>query len=105
MARLLASTMTGWANERAMAGRPRESRGDETMFTRRMFLKTGSAATAGCLLRTPLARGEGDALPPRLALPSPAQLTWQECEIGLLYSFDLAIAAGQLSRLCRATCW
>ncbi len=34
---------------------------------------------------------------PRLALPSPPQIAWQECEIGLLYSFDLAIAAGDAS--------
>jgi len=25
--------------------------------------------------------------------PTPAQLVWQDCEIGLLYCFDLAIAA------------
>jgi len=31
-------------------------------------------------------------------LPKPAQLVWQDCEIGLLYCFDLAIAAEVYSK-------
>ena len=30
---------------------------------------------------------------PTIPTPTPAQLVWQDCEIGLLYCFDLAIAA------------
>jgi hypothetical protein len=32
--------------------------------------------------------------PSRLPRPTPAQLVWQNCEIGLLYSFDLAADRG-----------
>ena len=60
------------------------------MITRRDFLKTGSALLAGAALRPRPSFGAE----PRLALPTPAQRAWQDCEIGLLYSYDLAIAAG-----------
>lgn len=33
----------------------------------------------------------------RLALPTPAQIAWQDCEVGLIYHFDLPIAAGDAS--------
>jgi alpha-L-fucosidase len=33
-----------------------------------------------------------------LPRPTPAQIAWQDCEVGLLYSFDLAIAAGVFAR-------
>ena len=34
---------------------------------------------------------------PRLPTPSAAQIAWQDCEVGLLYCFDLAIAAKRFS--------
>jgi len=64
------------------------------MITRRTFVKTGGALLAGNALRprSSFSADTGDS--PRLPLPTPAQQVWQDCEIGLLYSFDLAIAAG-----------
>jgi alpha-L-fucosidase len=64
------------------------------MITRRDFIKTAAALLAGAALRPQRSFGADEAGKPRLALPTPAQLRWQDCEIGLLYSFDLAIAAG-----------
>jgi len=34
----------------------------------------------------------------RLPTPSAAQIAWQDCEVGLLYTFDLAIAANRFAR-------
>jgi len=50
------------------------------------------AAAVGAMAETPA--GDG----PRLPRPSAAQMAWQDCEVGLLYSFDLAIAAGRFPR-------
>lgn len=66
----------------------------KTMTTRRRFLKTGTVLLAGAAIRPRCSFGADAAARLRLALPTPAQLAWQDCEIGLLYSFDLAIAAG-----------
>ena len=79
------------------------------LWTRRRFMKaslagpllglslsgraSGAAATGsreGPAASSPQAVAEGRDLP----RPTPAQMAWQDCEIGLLYSFDLAIAAG-----------
>lgn len=62
-------------------------------FTRRSFLQTSAAAAAGAAWCPRVSFGESSR-PIHLTLPSPAQVAWQDCEIGLLYSFDLAIAAG-----------
>lgn len=35
--------------------------------------------------------------PADLPRPTPAQLAWQECEIGLIYHFDLPVAAGEFA--------
>ena len=64
------------------------------MITRRDFIKTGSALVAGAALRPQLAFAANESAKPRLILPTPAQVAWQNCEIGIIYSFDLAIAAG-----------
>jgi len=64
------------------------------MITRRNFIKNGGVLLAGAALRPQLSLGAEAADGPRLVLPTPAQLAWQDCEIGVLYSFDLAIAAG-----------
>lgn len=56
-----------------------------TLFSRRDFLQTGAA-----LIAAPAVTSAA----PRLPLPTPGQLAWQNCEVGLIYCFDLAIAAG-----------
>jgi len=65
--------------------------------SRRQFLKMAAGAGA-------LAAGGGHAMgetaggdTSRGPRPTPAQCAWQDCEIGLLYSFDLAIAAGRFA--------
>ncbi len=64
------------------------------MITRRQLLRIGSAMVGGRLLASSSGVGADPAPAPRLALPTKAQIAWQDCEVGLLYSFDLAIAAG-----------
>ena len=64
------------------------------MITRRDFIKTGSALVAGAALPPQLAFAANENAKPQLILPTPAQVAWQNCEIGIIYSFDLAIAAG-----------
>jgi alpha-L-fucosidase len=64
------------------------------MITRRDFIKTGTALLTGAALAPrSVWSAQNEARKP-LVLPTPAQLVWQDCEVGLLYSFDLAIAAG-----------
>jgi alpha-L-fucosidase len=66
--------------------------------TRRRFLGLAAGAGAigaagvGAMAEAPA----GDA--PRLPKPSAAQVAWQDCEVGLLYTFDLAIAAKRFAR-------
>ena len=64
--------------------------------TRRAFLKHTSAAVAGGLLVV-AADGQADEPAPALALPTKAQQVWQDCEIGLIYHFDLPVASGQFA--------
>jgi alpha-L-fucosidase len=64
------------------------------VITRRNFIKTGGVILAGAALRPQLGLGADEAGGVQLALPTPAQVAWQDYEIGLLYSFDLGIAAG-----------
>jgi alpha-L-fucosidase len=78
------------------------------LWDRRRFLKASAAgALAGLPIRGLAADADGaggnDApagAPPAgtreqdLPNPTPAQLRWQDCEIGVLFSFDLPIAAG-----------
>lgn len=64
------------------------------MITRRAFLKSGVAWVAGAA-----AGRYADSVPEEagarpLVLPSSAQVAWQDCEVGILFSFDLPIAAG-----------
>jgi len=47
---------------------------------------------AGTLLAARLAAGVDTSVENTLPKPTPAQLVWQDCEIGFLYCFDLAIA-------------
>lgn len=64
------------------------------MFTRREFIRTGSAclAAAGVSSGSFLASEPSDR--PKWVRPSLGQQTWQDCEVGVLFSFDLPIAAG-----------
>jgi alpha-L-fucosidase len=55
---------------------------------------SGAALASSAALHPQLSFGAGRAEDAWLALPTPAQRSWQDCEIGLLYSFDLPIAAG-----------
>jgi alpha-L-fucosidase len=64
------------------------------MMTRRDFVKTGTALLAGAGWGPYLSLGTDNAAGRRIVLPTAAQRTWQDCEVGVLYSFDLAIAAG-----------
>jgi len=64
------------------------------MTTRRAFLTSGGAVLAGAALGPRLSFGAIETGSPQLPLPTPAQITWQDCEIRLLFCFDLAIAAG-----------
>ena len=75
------------------------------MNNRRHFIKTGSVLLAGAALRPQLALAATPAAA-RFPLPTPAQVAWQDCEIGVMYSFDLAIAAGDTTEnnAARKTC-
>jgi alpha-L-fucosidase len=64
--------------------------------TRREFLGRVSLSLAGTALAGASgvrAAEEG----PQLARPTPAQIAWQDCEIGLVYHFDLPVAAGEFA--------
>jgi len=61
--------------------------------TRRRFLGMAAGAAAlGAAGNGAMAETPSDAAPP-LPKPSPAQVAWQDCEVGVIYHFDLAIAA------------
>lgn len=70
-------------------------------WTRRGFLRAmaGGAAVAAASPRPVLC---ADAAKPgketQLPKPTPAQIAWQDCEVGLIYHFDLAVAAGVFAR-------
>ena len=64
------------------------------MITRRNFIKAGALVTAAATWRPSLAFSADSLIPPPLVLPTPGQVAWQDCEVGVLFSFDLAIAAG-----------
>jgi len=64
------------------------------LFTRRNFIKTSAAVAAGSALHPRLTFAAETATRPRLTLPTPAQVAWQDAEVGIIYCFDLATAAG-----------
>ena len=67
------------------------------MTTRRAFLKQSSLALAGGMLAgSHMAHGAGKEST-ALAKPTPAQLRWQKCEIGIIYHFDLPLASGEFA--------
>lgn len=55
------------------------------LISRRNFLQTGAALVASPAIH---------ANAPQIPMPAAGQLAWQDCEVGLIYCFDLAIAAG-----------
>lgn len=69
---------------------------------RRRFLKAASGCVASAMLGNvaPRVLMADDALAraaaegPDLPRPTPAQLRWQDCELGLIYHFDMPVAAG-----------
>lgn len=69
-----------------------------TRFSRRDMLKLGGTALAGAACH-PLPSFAADirAAERKLVRPSPAQIAWQDCEVGVLYHFDLPVAAGNYS--------
>jgi alpha-L-fucosidase len=64
------------------------------MITRRHFLHAGSTLLAGAAWPSALTRAAQGGDLPRRPVPTPAQLAWQECEVGVIYHFDLPTAAG-----------
>lgn len=73
-------------------------------LSRRAFLKGGAGAFLAGGACMAVGRHKALAAEPRnttaasLPRPTPAQLAWQDCEVGLLYSFDMAVAAGNYAR-------
>lgn len=73
--------------------------------SRRRFLSTGAAALTALVGRRALHAVEAPAgapvSPSVLGLqrpkPTPAQLAWQSCEVGVIFHFDLPIAAGDVT--------
>jgi hypothetical protein len=63
-------------------------------FNRRIFITTGVAAATASALPPRFTFAAETATQPRLLLPTPAQVAWQDAEVGIIYDFDLAIAAG-----------
>jgi alpha-L-fucosidase len=68
---------------------------------RRRFLKTAAGTGAVFAADLPACSGEPPAAEPadapRLPAPTPAQVAWQDDEIGLIYHFDMPIAAGRFA--------
>ena len=64
------------------------------LLTRRNFIKTGAAAATASALPPRFTAAAETAAQPQLVLPTPAQVAWQDAEVGIIYDFDLAIAAG-----------
>jgi len=64
------------------------------MTTRRDFLKVSGACLGAVALNPHLSLGAEPAETTALPLPTPAQITWQDCEIGVVYHFDMPTAAG-----------
>lgn len=62
---------------------------------RRDFIKAGGALLAGAVWGPHFARAASTDV--NIITPTKAQQTWQDCEIGLVYHFDMAIAAGDFT--------
>jgi alpha-L-fucosidase len=64
------------------------------LFTRRNFIKAGAVVAAASALPPRLTFAAEAAAKPELVLPTPAQVAWQDAEIGIIYCYELATAAG-----------
>jgi len=58
------------------------------MLTRRSFIKAGGILTAGAVCSPALRSWAGGAPETVQPVPTPAQLAWQEAELGVLFHFD-----------------
>jgi alpha-L-fucosidase len=69
------------------------------MLSRRSFLKAvGAAAATAPVARVMVANDSPTAFPANgLPRPTPAQMAWQDCEVGILWSFDIPVAARDFS--------
>ncbi len=71
---------------------------DRRDFFRKSALQTAAAATAlslaGSAHAQPLPRPLSEGLV-RPGVPTPGQVLWQECEVGLIYHYDISVAAGR----------
>ena len=64
------------------------------MMTRRDFVKNSATLLTGAAWGASALPGAEHGVARRIVLPTAGQRAWQDCEVGVLYSFDLAIAAG-----------
>jgi hypothetical protein len=58
------------------------------MIRRRTFIEAGTALLTAAALRPRLSRATDEAARPRLPLPTPAQLAWQEAEVVAMLCTD-----------------
>ncbi len=67
-------------------------------LTRRGFLRSVAGGAVSCAAQPLLAKDPPPAdKAAALAKPTPGQIAWQDCEVGLIYHFDLSVAAGVLA--------
>ena len=67
------------------------------MLTRRNFLQTGTTLLVASALRPPRARAAEESRDSRLTLPTPAQVAWQDYEVGVIFHLDLPVVAGDVT--------
>lgn len=61
------------------------------MISRRQFCQRIGAGALTSAWGTQVVRGAGENVPERLVIPTPAQVSWQDKELGLVYHFDLDV--------------
>ncbi len=64
-------------------------------LSRRLFLRSAAGAAAAAAGRVAFSQPKADA--DSLPRPTKAQQVWQNCEVGLIYHFDLPVAAGRFA--------
>ncbi len=62
---------------------------------RRDFIRQTALGCTAIASVLPMLSCHGKQAALKIPMPTPAQVSWQDCELGILYSFDLAIAAGR----------
>ena len=69
-----------------------------TRINRRKAMQLGVGGVLTGRLSNSLAQDiPWSTLTPAITIPTPAQVRWQDCEIGLIYHFDLPIASGNFA--------